>query len=323
MRISIVRTRVAVHVLLFFSVALAYSWASAATQNRPPTISGSPPSSVSVGELYSFRPSVNDPDTARRRLRFSISNKPYWASFSRRSGTLQGKPSYPGKWGNIRIAVSDGYSYRMLPAFGIAVTGAGGGSSPPTTPPTDPPTNPPANSAPTIAGAPANSIRVGSAYTFTPTARDADGDTLAFSIQNRPSWATFSTATGRLSGTPTSAHAGTYSDIRISVSDGRASASLAAFAIGVSESADGAATLSWTPPTANADGSVLRNLAGYRIIYGTSASSLNRTIELNNPGLSSYVIEGLSPATYYFAVSAYSSTGAESTRSNVASKTVR
>jgi hypothetical protein len=35
------------------------------------------------------------------------------------------------------------------------------------------------------------------------------------------------------------------------------------------------------------------------------------------------MIEGLSPATYYFAVRAYTSAGAESTNSNVASKTVQ
>ena len=76
-------------------------------------------------------------------------------------------------------------------------------------------------------------MNAGSAYTFRPTASDADGDTLTFAIANRPAWATFNTATGQLSGTPTSASAGTYSNIVISVSDGKASAALAAFAITV------------------------------------------------------------------------------------------
>ena len=58
-------------------------------------------------------------------------------------------------------------------------------------------------------------------------ANDADNDTLGFTIQNRPSWASFDTATGRLSGTPTSANVGAFNNIVISVSDGRASASLA------------------------------------------------------------------------------------------------
>jgi hypothetical protein len=34
---------------------------------------------------------------------------------------------------------------------------------------------------------------------------------------------------------------------------------------------NGRATLSWTAPTENTDGTTLANLAGYRIRYGTSA----------------------------------------------------
>ena len=38
-----------------------------------------------------------------------------------------------------------------------------------------------------------------------------NGNTLTYSITNRPSWATFNASTGRLSGTPTSANIGTHS----------------------------------------------------------------------------------------------------------------
>jgi len=99
--------------------------------------------------------------------------------------------------------------------------------------------------------------------------------------------------------------------------------SLPAFTITVSDVANGSATLTWAPPTRNSDGSALNDLAGYRIVYGTSANALDRTIEVRNPGISSYVVENLSPATYYFAVRAFSSSGSESANSNVASKTIR
>ena len=59
-----------------------------------------------------------------------------------------------------------------------------------------------------------------SAYNFQPKASDPDGNTLTFSIQNKPSWLVFNTTTGKLSGTPSSADVGTYSNIVISVSDG-------------------------------------------------------------------------------------------------------
>ena len=68
---------------------------------------------------------------------------------------------------------------------------------------------------------------------------------------------------------------------------------------------NGSATLSWTPPTQNTDGSTITNLAGFRIQYGTSASALTQTIEVSNPGVATYVVTGLSSGTWYFAVRAY------------------
>ncbi len=62
----------------------------------------------------------------------------------------------------------------------------------------------------TISGTPPNTVTVGSTYTYTPTATDSAGHKLKFAIVNKPSWATFSTTTGKLSGTPTSANVGEY-----------------------------------------------------------------------------------------------------------------
>ncbi|SKC12405.1 gliding motility-associated C-terminal domain-containing protein, partial [Sphingobacterium nematocida] len=63
-----------------------------------------------------------------------------------------------------------------------------------------------------------------------PTATDIDaGDVLTFSITNKPTWATFNTTTGALTGTPRNADVGTTVGILISVSDGTAAVSLPAF----------------------------------------------------------------------------------------------
>ncbi len=181
-----------------------------------------------------------------------------------------------------------------------------------------------ANTAPVISGTAPTSIQAGSLYSFTPTASDADADVLIFGVANKPSWATFSTATGRLSGTPTATNVGAYSNVAISVSDGKASVSLPSFAVTVNAvPASGSASLSWNAPTQNVDGTALTNLAGYRIYYGTSASALTKSAQVNNPGVTSYLIENLVPATYYFVVRAYTSGGIESANSNVASKTVQ
>jgi hypothetical protein len=88
-----------------------------------------------------------------------------------------------------------------------------------------------------IAGTPESHATSGVTYAFKPSASDSAGHTLSYSIKNKPAWATFSIATGLLWGTPGAA--GTYSDIVISASDGKASAALPAFAITVSRDASG------------------------------------------------------------------------------------
>ena len=114
-----------------------------------------------------------------------------------------------------------------------------------------------------------------------------------------------------------------YTNVTITVSDGKASATLAPFAITVNQIAMGNATLTWMPPTTNTDGTSLTNLAGYRIVYGTSSTALNQTIQVPNAGATAYVIEGLSPGTWYFALRSYNTAGAESQNSAVASKSVQ
>lgn len=308
--------------------------------NSTPTIAGSPTTSIAVGAAYSFRPTVSDANGDA--LTFTIQKKPSWATFSSSTGLLSGT-AQAGTYSGIVISVSDGQSSAQLPAFTLQVGSPPAPSPPPapapgptpppapapTPPPAPAPTPPPApaptptNSAPTISGSPRTSIIAGSSYSFTPTAADANSDRLTFGIQNKPSWASFNTSTGALTGTPGAANVGNYSGIVIGVSDGKASVSLPSFTIAVQQAANGSATLSWTPPTQNVDGSALTNLAGYRVYYGTSAGSLTTSVQLANAGLSRYTVDNLSSGTWYFAVKAYTTSGAESAFSNVGSKTIQ
>ena len=178
------------------------------------------------------------------------------------------------------------------------------------------------NKPPQVSGSPTQTVLQNTQYEFKPTATDANGDRLTFAITQKPGWAAFDTKTGRLSGTPRASDVGVYPNIKISVSDGRASASLPTFGITVTQSASGSVTLSWMPPTENDDGSTLRDLAGYRIYVGQSANALNRVIPLNNAGLTRYVIEDLSPARWHFAMTSVNSRGRESQRSATVSKEV-
>lgn len=279
----------------------AFTITVGASTNRAPTITGSPSTTASVGGAYSFTPRGSDPDG--NTLGYSIQNRPSWAAFDTATGRLSGTPTAAGTYANIIITVSDGRLSAALRAFSISVTGS-------------------SNRAPTISGTPSTNVSSGATYTFQPTASDADGNTLTYAIQNRPTWATFSTSTGRLTGTPTIANAGTFSNIVITVTDGTATATLPTFAITVLQAANGSATLSWTPPTQNVDGTALTNLAGYRVVYGRSSGNLDQTVQIASPGIASYTISGLTSGTWYFAVRAYSSSGTESSVSNSGSKTI-
>jgi hypothetical protein len=273
------------------------------TGNRAPSISGTPAGTVVAGEPYSFAPSATDPDGDA--LTFSVSNKPAWATFSASTGRLSGTPTSAaaGEYVDIVIRVSDGKATSSLPAFGIVVSVA--------------------NSAPTISGTPAAKVTAGQPYSFVPRASDVDGDALTFSVSNKPAWASFNTATGGLSGTPDSGSTGTYSGIKISVSDGTLSASLPLFSVAVEQASMGTATLSWQPPTQRTDGTPLVDLAGYRIFYGTSPGSYSNRVTVDNPGLTSYVIENLAQGTWYFVMTAFDASGAESDYSSVGSKTIQ
>lgn len=280
----------------------------ASASSLAPTISGSPATSVLGWHAYSFTPTAKGP--SGYKLSFSISGKPSWASFNTTTGALSGMPQTAnvGSSSTVVISVSDGAGSASLPAFTLKVT---------------------PNITPTISGAPPATATVGTAYSFTPKANEPDGDPLSFSVKNKPSWAAFSIASGAISGTPTAANAGTYSNIVITASTGHASASLAPFSIAVKQPAGssspstGSVTISWLPPTENVNGSALTNLAGYHIYYGTSASSLTRVVNITNPGLATYVLSNLAAATWYFALTSVNSNGVESPRTAVMSHVVQ
>jgi hypothetical protein len=74
--------------------------------------------------------------------------------------------------------------------------------------------------------------------------------------------------------------------------------------------------------TKDTTGNTLEDLAGYKIRYGTSLEDMDTVEVLENPSQTTYVVQGLSPGTWYFAASAYTTDGIESALSNVGSKTI-
>ncbi len=85
---------------------------------------------------------------------------------------------------------------------------------------------------------------------------------------------------------------------------------------------NGTASISWVAPTRNSDGSTLTNLASFKVLYGNSAGNLNLSRTINDPTATSTSIGSLGQGTWYFAVRAVSSTGAESNNSSTVSKNI-
>jgi hypothetical protein len=305
--------------------------------NVTPVISGTPPTSVVAGNRYDFRPSATDANGDR--LTFYISNQPAWASFSSRTGELSGTPTSDsvGVYGNIVISVSDRRSSASLPPFGIQVVavsaGAGDGvstsdgtsSTSTSSGGTGSGGTPVSNTAPVISGTPDTSVVANSAYSFQPTATDADGDTLTFSITNKPSWASFSSSTGKLNGTP--ATSGSSSNIVISVSDGQASASLPAFSITVQAAVvqTGSMSLQWTAPVTRSDGTPLSlsDIDGYRIYYGASAGNYPNRIDVADSTAQSVTVTDMPAGTQYVVMTTYDVNGLESAYSSMVTKNVK
>lgn len=286
------------------------------------TVSGTPPATATVGAAYSFQPSVSDP--SGRTVTFTIYNKPSWASFSSSTGRLSGTPGSAnvGAYHYVQIEGSDGITNSWLPAYTLTVStsssSSGGTSSGGTT----------TGTKLLITGTPPATANVGTAYSFQPTTAVPSGQTATFKVYNKPSWASFSSSTGRLYGTPTAANVGTYRWVQIEAVAGTSTSWLPSYTLTVSgstgtTSSTGSATISWTPPTQNTNGSTLTNLAGYRIYYGTSQTNLSNVVNITNPGLVTYVLSNLSTTTYYFAMTSVNSSGTESPRSNVVSHLVQ
>jgi hypothetical protein len=184
--------------------------------NSPPKISGAPTTRTKVGRTYRFRPAASDPDGDP--ISFAVANKPAWTTFDPTSGELRGTPrsSDIGRHRDVTISVSDGKTTRVLPKFDVVVTTVAA-----------------TNNALMISGSPSTYVEAGLLYSFTPSTTQRNAGSLVYSIENKPSWASFDTTTGTISGTPSAAHVGKFPDVTILASDGENSSALPPFTISV------------------------------------------------------------------------------------------
>ena len=169
------------------------------------------------------------------------------------------------------------------------------------------------NDAPVISGTPATEVAEDAGYSFTPTVSDIDAmDTATFKIVNQPSWASFDTATGALTGSPENKNVGATSDIVITVSDSAdAEASLAAFSITVSNTNDAPVAVAdaysvdeGNTLNVNATASVLNNdsdIDADSVITTVLVNNVNNgTLTLNLDGSFDYIHDGSETITDSF-----------------------
>lgn len=142
----------------------------------------------------------------------------------------------------------------LIMSFLVLITSCGGGSEPPseaggsvelagnsTGSPGSSETEPSGDSGtepslqPELSGQPLSTINELEVYSFNILAKNFLTQTLAFSIENKPSWANFNSTTGSLIGTPSYDDAGIYSDIKISATDGTNALTLPSFSISVAD----------------------------------------------------------------------------------------
>jgi hypothetical protein len=216
----------------------------------------------------------------------------------------------------------------LLPVLPLAFCPAcgGGGGSPEVVQNTPPPSVPaPTNRAPTISMDDVGDARVGAAYTVSPSASDPDGDTLRYTAENLPPWASLDPNTGRVSGTPQAGDVGAYESITIAAADASHRAVTSPFSITVVAGATGAlgtASLRWQEPGSKLDGSPLDDLAGYRILYGRNSDDLDQSVLVMNPRTTSFDIESLDAGVWYFAVIAVNVNGLEGPPTTPAMKSI-
>jgi hypothetical protein len=82
----------------------------------------------------------------------------------------------------------------------------------------------------------------------------------------------------------------------------------------------GQAILSWTPPTTNSDGTPLTDLGGYKAYAGKTSGNYSIVKDVGN--VTTYTVTTLTEGKWYFAVTAYDTSGNESGYSNEVSKTI-
>ena len=163
-----------------------------------------------------------------------------------------------------------------------------------------------------LSGKPDTAALIDEPYEFQPRVNAGDAENLEFLSENIPGWANFDAESGVLTGFPADVDVGLYRDIRVGVRGGSETVWLPAFDIEVLTAGPAAITLNWLPPTGNEDGSIASDIAGYIIYYGRETGEYTKSVTIEGGGITSAIVDGLLPKSYYVVATAYNTSGLES-----------
>lgn len=192
------------------NVTMAVSVTVAAVNDAPVILSTAP---TSATEGVEYRYAVDADDVDGPTLAYSLATAPAGMQISE-SGLITWTPADGISTANVIVAVSDGSdSGSVTQSFTIAVTDV--------------------NDAPVITSVAPTSVILGEEYTYTPSATDAENDSLTWSLTQKPAGMTINATTGAISWTP--AEAGSSGTVRLVANDGSSDSVAQTFVITVSE----------------------------------------------------------------------------------------
>jgi hypothetical protein len=120
-----------------------------------------------------------------------------------------------------------------------------------------------------------------------------------------------------VSATPSEISDGTRMDDGLGIATGASTET-----VGSTETSAHEITVSWVPPTLRVDGSLLDDLAGYRIYFGQGVDASSRVLQVDDPAATAWTVGDLGPGTWYVKMTAFDGSGRESDYSNTATATI-
>ncbi len=172
----------------------SFTWTISA--NADPVMSAIGAQTGTIGTAVSISPTASDADSDS--VTWSATGLPAGLSISSSTGTITGTPTTNNAY-STTVTINDGFGGSDSEGFTFTI----------------------ANTAPVLAMIGDQSSSVGTAANVTPSASDANGDTIGWSATGLPTGLSIDSGTGAITGTPSAA--GSYSTV-VSISDGNSGA---------------------------------------------------------------------------------------------------